>query len=147
MNQRVDMVPVGPTRDRIRTMRDGGVRLMDIAAAGDLKTNTLMDCVKPHRTHVTHRVAAGVAKAFEAWTPPDPADNPRDTEWMTQAACRGATEVMFPTRGESLDPALAVCARCEVVEPCRQYAIDHDEKFGVWGGTSIRDRRAERSAS
>jgi Transcription factor WhiB len=34
-----------------------------------------------------------------------------------------------------------VCAGCEVRAECLQYALDHSERFGVWGGLSERERR------
>ena len=32
-------------------------------------------------------------------------------------------------------------AQCEVREQCLKWAIDHDERFGIWGGMSERERR------
>ena len=37
--------------------------------------------------------------------------------------------------------AKRVCAKCEVREQCLKWAIDHDERFGIWGGMSERERR------
>ena len=62
--------------------------------------------------------------------------------WHAQAACRGRSDVDFyPTVGQPLDPARAVCSACPVIEECRDFALAHDEGHGVWGGTSARDRR------
>lgn len=47
----------------------------------------------------------------------------------------------YPEKGESPRAAKAICARCEVRDLCLQWALDHDEKFGIWGGTSGRERR------
>lgn len=46
----------------------------------------------------------------------------------------------FPERGESTAPAKAICARCPVIEPCLQWALENREE-GIWGGTSGRERR------
>ena len=54
--------------------------------------------------------------------------------WVDHAACTGATEVFFTERGEPTAAAKAVCAGCPV-----------PERFGVWGGTSERERRAMRA--
>ena len=66
----------------------------------------------------------------------------REAPWRALAACRGQTELMFPEseRGQPVDfaPALAVCAGCPVVEPCRQAGVR--ERHGVWGGASPTDR-------
>lgn len=37
--------------------------------------------------------------------------------------------------------AKAVCARCPVLDRCRQDALERREPHGIWGGTSPRDRR------
>ena len=34
-----------------------------------------------------------------------------------------------------------MCAGCEVRAECLQFALDNDERFGVWGGLSERERR------
>lgn len=66
-------------------------------------------------------------------------------DWYEHAECRGApAAVFYPTQGESTAPAKAVCARCPVSVECLAWALDHGEKFGVWGGTSERERRRMR---
>ena len=72
----------------------------------------------------------------------EPGDLFATTAFMAFGACRGAdAELFFPDRGESLEPAKAVCAACAVSAECLQYALDAGERFGVWGGTSERERR------
>ena len=44
-------------------------------------------------------------------------------------------------KGGSTRDAKRVCAQCEVREQCLKWAIDHDERFGIWGGMSERERR------
>ncbi len=62
--------------------------------------------------------------------------------WQNDAACRGSDPAMFFTeRGEETKPAKAVCADCLVRAQCLDYALDHDERHGVWGGLSERERR------
>ena len=41
--------------------------------------------------------------------------------------------------------AKAVCAGCPVREACLEFALANDERWGVWGGTSERQRRAMRA--
>ena len=50
-------------------------------------------------------------------------------------------EACFPETGGSTRDAKRVCAQCEVREQCLKWAIDHDERFGIWGGMSERERR------
>lgn len=62
-------------------------------------------------------------------------------EWMRQAECDGvADEVMFPSRGESADPAREICRRCPVISECSAYALELRIKHGVWGGQTARER-------
>jgi WhiB family redox-sensing transcriptional regulator len=34
-----------------------------------------------------------------------------------------------------------VCRSCDVRAECLEYALEHDERFGIWGGMSERERR------
>lgn len=66
-----------------------------------------------------------------------------DHAWHADAACLGADpEVFFPVKGGTVDAAIAICQGCPVREPCKE--AGRDELYGVWGGTSVEDRRAER---
>ena len=57
------------------------------------------------------------------------------------AACAGLPASMFfIARGESPTAAKKVCASCAVRQQCLDYALDNREAFGVWGGTTVRDR-------
>lgn len=68
--------------------------------------------------------------------------------WARQAACRGQTEVMFPGRGEPTGPANALCDACPVREPCAEWAATvPGDQHGIIAGTSMRTRRANRSAA
>src|SRR5262245_42341544 len=50
-------------------------------------------------------------------------------------------EAFFPEKGGSTREAKRVCWSCEVRAECLQYALDNDERFGIWGGFSERERR------
>ncbi len=69
--------------------------------------------------------------------------------WQELAACRGMdTQLFFPDRGESAQEAEAACRACPVSTHCAEYAISTGQRFGIWGGTSERQRgriRASRS--
>lgn len=48
---------------------------------------------------------------------------------------------VLPREG-GIDPeAKKVCLGCEVRAECLEYALGHDERFGIWGGLSERERR------
>jgi WhiB family redox-sensing transcriptional regulator len=57
--------------------------------------------------------------------------------------CRGITPLMYDELGVAR--AKAVCAGCPVREACLEFALANDERWGVWGGTSERQRRAMRA--
>lgn len=66
--------------------------------------------------------------------------------WMDQAACRHIdADLFFPARGESLEAAIAVCTECPVRAHCLAYALTNGERYGVWGGTSEKQRRQIRA--
>jgi len=64
--------------------------------------------------------------------------------WMQQAACAGATDLFFPGIGDSFSARRArrICDVCCVRLQCLEYAVDHRIAFGVWGGTTPKERRA-----
>ena len=45
-----------------------------------------------------------------------------------------------PSRRNRENKALAVCARCPVVEQCRKQALMIQEPYGIWGGLTEDDR-------
>lgn len=65
-------------------------------------------------------------------------------DWYEHAECRGPQALFFPERGESTKPAEEMCSRCPVSVECLAWALDHGEKFGIWGGASERERRRMR---
>jgi WhiB family redox-sensing transcriptional regulator len=68
-----------------------------------------------------------------------------DTTWMDAAECAGLTDLMFSERGQDTAPAKAVCAGCAVRIECLEYALAMNERFGIWGGTSEKERRQIRA--
>lgn len=63
-------------------------------------------------------------------------------EWMDEALCaQSDPEAWFPEKGDRPAAAKRVCADCPVRAECLEYAIEHDERFGVWGGRTERERR------
>ncbi|MFN2594935.1 MAG: WhiB family transcriptional regulator [Actinomycetota bacterium] len=65
-------------------------------------------------------------------------------EWQANARCTDVSvdpEIFFPERGGSSKAARAVCKDCKVQGQCLDYALNNKEQFGIWGGTSERERR------
>jgi WhiB family redox-sensing transcriptional regulator len=62
--------------------------------------------------------------------------------WQERALCAETDpESFFPEKGGSTREAKRVCLSCEVRAECLEYALTHDERFGIWGGLSERERR------
>ncbi len=66
--------------------------------------------------------------------------------WRKHAACKGLTALMYPQRGEDVEPAKAVCRSCPVLADCREEALAKPEPWGVLGGMSGNERKAMRRA-
>jgi WhiB family redox-sensing transcriptional regulator len=65
--------------------------------------------------------------------------------WQDRALCSQTDpESFFPEKGGSTRDAKRVCRSCEVRAECLEYALDHEERFGIWGGFSERERRVLR---
>jgi WhiB family transcriptional regulator, redox-sensing transcriptional regulator len=73
-------------------------------------------------------------------------------DWMLLAACRGHTDLFFApdeseTRAERRRreaQAKTVCESCPVRVDCLAEALGADERFGIWGGFTERERRTLR---
>jgi len=62
--------------------------------------------------------------------------------WRDEALCAETDpEAFFPEKGGSTREAKRVCRSCDVRAECLEYALEHDERFGIWGGMSERERR------
>lgn len=73
---------------------------------------------------------------LESW-----ASVPED-QWQDRALCAQTDpEAFFPEKGGSTREAKKICLGCEVRHECLEYALAHDERFGIWGGLSERERR------
>jgi len=67
--------------------------------------------------------------------------------WQTDALCAQTDpEAFFPEKGGSTRDAKRICTSCEVKSDCLEYALQNDERFGIWGGLSERERRRLRRA-
>jgi WhiB family transcriptional regulator, redox-sensing transcriptional regulator len=65
-----------------------------------------------------------------------------DRTWLSAGRCREmAPEVFFPNDGPGVRLACSICADCSVKTLCLEYALKNRITEGVWGGTSVRERR------
>ncbi|WP_418960047.1 WhiB family transcriptional regulator [Streptomyces tritici] len=64
-----------------------------------------------------------------------------DMSWREDALCAQAgPEFFFPAPGSSTREAKLLCSACEGRLACLEYALRNDERFGVWGGLSEKER-------
>ena len=62
--------------------------------------------------------------------------------WQSDSLCAQTDpEAFFPEKGGSTRDAKKICSSCEVRAQCLDYALRNDERFGIWGGLSERERR------
>lgn len=68
--------------------------------------------------------------------------------WMLEGICRNIDpDLWFPDAGGSTRAPISMCQRCPVKQRCLDYAMDNEIEYGVWGGTSNKQRKAMRAAS
>ena len=72
----------------------------------------------------------------------DDSDLSEEDQWQERALCAQTDpEAFFPEKGGSTREAKRICQGCEVKGMCLEYALANDERFGIWGGLSERERR------
>lgn len=80
---------------------------------------------------------------------PVPPQKAVGTEFTREGNCKDMNpQLFYPERGDTrrLREAKSVCAGCVVKDECLEYALTPPvEKWGIWGGTSERERRQMRS--
>jgi WhiB family redox-sensing transcriptional regulator len=74
-------------------------------------------------------------------------DGPRLQPWMDGAACAGKPlEWWFPVTHNGNDgtarAAKALCSTCPVQTECLQFALDSDDRYGIFGGLLPHERYA-----
>jgi len=76
-----------------------------------------------------------------AWEEPEASPE----AWRLDALCAETDpEAFFPEKGGSTRDAKKVCTGCPVRAQCLEFALQNDERFGIWGGLSERERRRVR---
>lgn len=86
---------------------------------------------------------------------PDIENPPRALPWADQALCAQAdpdlwfeqSSSRYETKSvtsveaeERRSMAKAICERCPVTAECLSWALAHDERYGIWGGTDPSER-------
>ena len=72
------------------------------------------------------------------------------TNWRSAGACRSADpDLFFPISSagpaaRQIARAKVICAGCGVRQECLDFALSHDQVYGIWGGTTPEDRQRAR---
>ena len=91
------------------------------------------------RPHLSLVPGPGSAPVPSPWTDLAPVG---DASWRLEALCAETDpEAFFPEKGGSTRDAKRVCSGCSVRAECLEFALANDERFGIWGGLSERERR------
>ncbi|EME22623.1 WhiB family transcriptional regulator [Rhodococcus triatomae] len=72
--------------------------------------------------------------------------------WQARASCRSLGDYLYfaPSsereheRARRERAAKQICLVCPALLPCRRYALEANEPYGVWGGMSESERRRHR---
>jgi WhiB family transcriptional regulator, redox-sensing transcriptional regulator len=70
--------------------------------------------------------------------------------WRSAAACLSADpDLFFPISAtgaavRQIERAKRICAGCTVRQQCLEFALAHDQVYGIWGGTTAEDRQRAR---
>lgn len=62
-------------------------------------------------------------------------------DWAAQAKCRGMGDALF-SEGPEQRRLSQFCGDCPVRLECLAEALDNRIEWGIWGGTTERERRA-----
>jgi hypothetical protein len=70
----------------------------------------------------------------------------RPEPWMAEGLCAETDpDEFFPEKGDSPRAAKKVCAQCDVLEMCREYALARtkagEDIHGIWGGLTRLERQ------
>jgi WhiB family transcriptional regulator, redox-sensing transcriptional regulator len=71
-------------------------------------------------------------------------------KWRSAAACLSADpDLFFPISAKGpgekqVARAKIICSGCIVRQQCLEFALAHDQLYGIWGGTTPEDRQRDR---
>jgi WhiB family redox-sensing transcriptional regulator len=73
---------------------------------------------------------------------PIPIPITEERPWVVFSACKDKEpDIFFPEDRKAVRDAVAICATCPVRPECLEYALETDIRYGIWGGTTEKQRR------
>lgn len=79
-------------------------------------------------------------------TPPPPTEllvlDLEERPWASYGSCRGADpNLFFSAEANEVAAAVTICRGCPVSAECLEWALETRVRYGIWGGTTERERR------
>jgi WhiB family redox-sensing transcriptional regulator len=69
-------------------------------------------------------------------------------DWRNRAACAGYHHALFFPVGDAdemrVEQAREICMTCPVTEECLEYALETNQRAGIWGGSTEEERKSLR---
>lgn len=136
--QRMSDLP--PTSELAARVRDGeplkdvarSVQLDPQGLANRLRAAGFMPSGEAERDYRRRLMKERLSTALRSYSQP----------WMQDAICAQTDpDAFYPEKGGSTAEAKRVCMRCPVRETCLEWALAGNERFGIFGGKSERERR------
>lgn len=126
--------PLPPNAELAAMLRDGAT-LADLGKRYGVTPATI-------RGHLTSAGWDSDGQPHRPTPKPLPMLVQEDQPWAEYALCAQADpEAWHPKKGVPSPKAKATCALCPVRQPCLEYALRTDQRWGIWGGLSERERR------
>lgn len=100
-----------------------------------------------HEVNRKQKRAENRARIKSATQIPVYTNEPLPQDWVEKAYCKNKpTKNFFPGQGDTTVKKVIqeTCNNCEVKQPCLNYAIRNNIRYGIWGATSERQRRSLR---
>lgn len=62
--------------------------------------------------------------------------------WQEEAVCSSTDpHVFYPKTAKETATAKRICFSCDVRDRCLTYALENDERHGIWGGKTPNQRK------
>lgn len=148
VNDRIDLPPAA----ELIAMHDAGATWADIADDHGCSPATVEARVHQSGLLQSRKAQQEALRASRAADQDDVPDIHAlfpigDVAWMGRGLCAQTDpEEFYPEKGSTTRHAKAVCAVCPVQAECLDFALANNERFGIWGGLSERERRKVRAA-
>ncbi|MFK0074156.1 WhiB family transcriptional regulator [Arthrobacter woluwensis] len=128
-------------QDAARSLEDQATAFLTAHEPAEAEPASPEDELDPPLELFARPEPSGLATAFTILPGREVGDE-SELSWQAESLCAQTDpEAFFPEKGGSTRDAKKVCAACTVRQQCLEYALANDERFGIWGGLSERERR------